>query len=48
VRAAFPVFVASHARLLGQALEPAQQSTLSALLRKVLQQFESAVPPGRA
>jgi len=43
VRAAFPVFVASHAELLDQALEPEQQSTLSALLRPVLRQFESSV-----
>jgi len=48
VRAAFPVFVASHAQLLAQALEPAQQSALSALLRRVLQQFESAEPSGQA
>jgi len=48
VRAAFPEFVASHARLLGQALEAEQQSTLSALLRTVLRQVESSEPPGRA
>jgi len=48
VRAAFPAFVASHAQLLGQALEPAQQSALSALLRTVLLQFESAEPSGQA
>jgi DNA-binding MarR family transcriptional regulator len=47
VRAAFPEFVASHARLLGQVLEPEQQSTLSALLRTVLQQVESSELPGR-
>jgi DNA-binding MarR family transcriptional regulator len=48
VRAAFPEFVASHARLLGQALEPEQQFALSALLGTVLQQLESSEPPGRA
>ena len=48
VRAAFPEFVTSHARLLGQTLEPEQQSALSALLRTVLQQVESSEPPGRA
>jgi DNA-binding MarR family transcriptional regulator len=48
VRAAFPVFVASHARLLRQALEPEQQSALSRLLRTVLQQVESSEPPGLA
>jgi DNA-binding MarR family transcriptional regulator len=47
VRAAFPVFVGRHAQLLGQALAPEQQSALSALLRTVLQQFESAEPAGR-
>lgn len=46
VRAAFPVFVGSHARLLDQALEPEQQSALSALLRTVLRQFESSEPSG--
>ncbi len=48
VRAAFPVFVASHVRMLGQALEPEQQSALGALLRTVLQQVESSEPLGRA
>ena len=48
VRAAFPAFVASHARLLDQALEPEHQSALSALLRTVLMQFESSEPAGRA
>ena len=48
VRAAFPEFVKSHAWLLGQTLEPEQQSALSALLRTVLQQVESSEPPGRA
>jgi DNA-binding MarR family transcriptional regulator len=47
VRAAFPVFVGNHARLLDQALEAEQQSALSALLRTVLTQFESAEPSGR-
>jgi DNA-binding MarR family transcriptional regulator len=47
VRAAFPVFVGSHGRLLDQALEPEQQSALSTLLRTVLKQFESSEPPGR-
>ena len=48
VRAAFPVFVASHARLLRQALEPEQQAALGRLLRTILQQVESAEPPGLA
>jgi len=48
VRAAFPVFVGSHAQLLDQALEPEQQSALGALLRTVLQQLESSELPGRA
>ncbi|TMD45115.1 MAG: winged helix-turn-helix transcriptional regulator [Chloroflexi bacterium] len=48
VRAAFPVFVASHVRMLSQALEPEQQSALSAMLRTVLQQIESSEPLGRA
>ena len=48
VRAAFPVFVGSHARLLDQALEPEQQSALGALLRAVLRQSESSEPAGRA
>jgi len=48
VRAAFPVFVGSHARLLDRALQPKEQSELSALLRDVLQKFESSEPPGRA
>jgi len=48
VRAAFPVFVGSHVRMLGQALEPEQQSALSALLRTVLQQIESSEALGRA
>jgi DNA-binding MarR family transcriptional regulator len=47
VRAAFPAFVASHARLLDQALEPEEQSALSRLLRPVLQEFEPSVG-GRA
>jgi DNA-binding MarR family transcriptional regulator len=47
VRAAFPVFVASHAQLLDQALEPEQQSDLSALLRTALRHFESSEPRGR-
>jgi DNA-binding MarR family transcriptional regulator len=47
VRAAFPVFVASHARLLAQALEPEQTLVLSGLLRTVLQQVESSEPPRR-
>ena len=47
VRAAFPVFVGSHARLLDQALKSEQQSDLSALLRAVLQLFESSELPGR-
>jgi DNA-binding MarR family transcriptional regulator len=47
VRAAFPVFVGSHAQLLDQALEPEQQSTLAALLRTVLQQLESSELAGR-
>jgi DNA-binding MarR family transcriptional regulator len=48
VRAAFPVFVASHAQLLSRALEPEQQSALRVLLRTVLLQFESSEPSGRA
>ena len=48
VRLAFPVFVASHAQLLDQALEPEQQSALIALLRTVLQQLESSELPRRA
>ena len=48
VRAAFPVFVGSHAQLLDQALEPEQQSALGALLRTVLQQLESSELRGRA
>jgi len=48
VRAAFPVFVGSHAQLLDQALEPAEQSALSTLLRTVLKQCESFAEPGRA
>jgi DNA-binding MarR family transcriptional regulator len=48
VRAAFPVFVGSHAQLLDHALEPEQQSALGALLRTVLQQLESSELPGRA
>jgi len=47
VRAAFPVFVASHAQLLDEALAPGQQSVLSGLLRTVLLQFESSEPSGR-
>jgi DNA-binding MarR family transcriptional regulator len=46
VRAAFPVFVGSHARLLDQALDQEQRTTLSALLRTVLLQFESSEPVG--
>jgi DNA-binding MarR family transcriptional regulator len=45
VRSAFPVFVASHARLLRQALEPEEQAALGRLLRTILQQIESAEPP---
>jgi DNA-binding MarR family transcriptional regulator len=48
VRAAFPVFVGSHALFLDQALEPEQQSALGALLRAVLRQSESSEPPARA
>jgi DNA-binding MarR family transcriptional regulator len=48
VRAAFPPFVGSHAQLLDQALQPEQQSALSALLRAVLVQFESDEAPRRA
>jgi DNA-binding MarR family transcriptional regulator len=48
VRAAFPVFVASHARLVGQGLEPEERAALSELLRTVLRQVESSEPPGRA
>jgi len=48
VRAAFPVFVASHAQLLSGALEPEQQSALRVLLRTVLLQLESSEPSGRA
>ena len=48
VRAAFPEFVGSHARLLDRALEPEQQLALSTLLRTVLKQLESSEPPGRA
>lgn len=48
VRAAFPVFVGSHAQLLDQALQPEQQSALSALLRGVLQRLEAAESAGRA
>jgi DNA-binding MarR family transcriptional regulator len=45
VRAAFPEFVASHRRLLDQALAPDQQAALSPLLRIVLKQFEASEPP---
>jgi DNA-binding MarR family transcriptional regulator len=48
VRAAFPVFVGSHVRLLDQALEPEDQSALGPLLRAVLQQLESSELAGRA
>lgn len=48
VRVAFPEFVTSHARLLGQTLEPEHQAALSALLRTVLRQVEPSEPPGRA
>jgi DNA-binding MarR family transcriptional regulator len=48
VRTAFPVFVGSHARLLNQALDAHEQSTLSTLLRTVLKQFEASEPNGRA
>jgi DNA-binding MarR family transcriptional regulator len=48
VRAAFPVFVGSHARLLDQALEKGEQSVLTMLLRTVLKQVESSEPPWRA
>jgi DNA-binding MarR family transcriptional regulator len=47
VRAAYPVFVTSHAQLLDQALELEQKSDLSALLRTALQYFESSEPRGR-
>jgi hypothetical protein len=47
VRAAFPVFVDSHARLLDQALEREEQSALRTLLATVLRQLESPEPPGR-
>jgi len=47
VRAAFPEFVASHARLVGQSLEPEERATLSGLLRTVLRQVESSESPGR-
>ena len=47
VRAAFPIFVGSHARLLDQALEREEQSALSTLLGTVLRQLESSEPPGR-
>jgi DNA-binding MarR family transcriptional regulator len=46
VRAAFPEFMASHRRLLDQALAPDQQAALSPLLRTVLKQFESSEPSG--
>ncbi len=45
VRAAFPVFVGSHARLLDQALEPDEQSALRTLLRAVLKRWESSAAP---
>jgi DNA-binding MarR family transcriptional regulator len=45
VRASFPEFVASHRRLLDQALAPDQQAALSPLLRTVLKQFEASEPP---
>jgi DNA-binding MarR family transcriptional regulator len=45
VRAAFPVFVSSHARLLDQALDREHQVALSSLLRMVLKPFESSEPP---
>lgn len=48
VRAAFPEFVASHARLVGQSLEPEERAALSELLRTVLGQVELSEPPGRA
>jgi DNA-binding MarR family transcriptional regulator len=48
VRAAFPEFVASHARLLRQGLEPEERAALSGLLRTVLRQVESSESPGRA
>jgi DNA-binding MarR family transcriptional regulator len=44
---AFPVFVASHARMLQQALQLEEQFTLAALLRSVLLDFESSVQPRR-
>jgi len=47
VRAAFPVFVGSHARLLDQALEREEQAALSTLLGTVLRQLESPETPGR-
>jgi DNA-binding MarR family transcriptional regulator len=48
VRAAFPEFVASHARLVGHGLQPEERAALSELLRTVLRQVESSEPPGRA
>jgi len=47
VRAAFPVFVASHARLLRQVLDPEQEAALGALLRRVLHRVEASEPPRR-
>jgi len=47
VRAAFPEFVASHARLVGQGLQPEERAALSELLRTVLRQVETSEPPGR-
>jgi DNA-binding MarR family transcriptional regulator len=47
VRTAFPEFVASHRRLLDQAVALDQQAALSALLRTVLKQFERAGASGR-
>ena len=47
VRAAFPEFVAGHARLVGQGLEPEERAALSGLLRTVLRQVESSELSGR-
>jgi DNA-binding MarR family transcriptional regulator len=46
IRTVFPIFVASHARLLDQALVPEQQAAMTTLLRMVLKQFEAAELPG--
>jgi DNA-binding MarR family transcriptional regulator len=44
---AFPLFVASHARMLQQALPLDEQVALAALLRRVLLDFESSGQPSR-